>query len=471
MEVIIKILQFVFALSLLIFVHEMGHFLFSRLFKIRVDKFYLFFNPSFSIVRAKRVAGRWRFRWFSAAPPKEWATTYADKTEWGIGWLPLGGYCKIAGMIDESMDKEQMKQPPQSWEFRTHPAWQRMLVMVGGVLFNFLLAILIYWGMAFTWGERYLETKNLTGGVACDSLALAMGFRHGDRIVAFDGQPVERFYDFQPNNKYRSMIQMALIRSRLGDATVVRGGDTVTIPLGEHYRSVLLKHRSPLFEPIVPFVIADVPELSPNDRSGLQAGDTVVGLDSLPLADRRNVQAALLERQSRTVVLHVRRNDSTHRVAVAVDAQGRIGVELQRFMDIFPITEKRYGLFAALPVGMAKGYDGIIDYVQDLRLMLTTKAGAQSIGSVITIVNIFPEQWNWYDFWYLSAMLTIMLAVLNILPIPALDGGHLMFVLYEIVTRRKPSEKMLEVAQWIGFLFLIALMIFAFGNDILRFMN
>jgi regulator of sigma E protease len=459
MDIFIKTVQLVASLSLLIFVHEMGHYLFARLFKIRVDKFYLFFNPSFSIVRAKRVAGKWAFSWFSAAPPESWKSC-PEKTEWGLGWLPLGGYCKIAGMIDESMDREQLRQSPRAWEYRTRPAWQRMFVMVGGVLFNVLFAVLIYWGMLFTWGERYLANRDAVYGVQCDTIALEMGFRNGDRILYLDGRPVERFRD----------IQTDLIRNRSKEATVVRQGDTVTFGIDGRYLKALLNRRHFVFEPRIPFEIAQVPDTSRNADAGLLAGDRVVAVDSLPAFTLQDVRQALRERRNQTVRLTVSRRDTLAVVPVSVSGEGLIEVGIKgRADDFLPSVEKQYTFFAALPAGVDKGCAAIVNYVKDLGLIFSPKTEAyKSLGSFITIAGIFPGTWSWEAFWDISAMLTVMLAVLNILPIPALDGGHLMFVLYEMITRRKPGEKVLEAAQWIGFVLLIVIMIFAFGNDIIR---
>jgi regulator of sigma E protease len=459
MEVFIKIVQLIASLSLLVFVHEMGHYLFARLFKIRVDKFYLFFNPGFSIVRAKRAGGKWAFKWFSSAPPESWKAC-PEKTEWGIGWLPLGGYCKIAGMIDESMDKEQMRQPPQPWEFRTRPAWQRMFVMIGGVLFNVLFAVLVYWGMLFTWGEHYLANKDVVYGVQCDTLALEMGFRHGDKIFALDRQPVERFQD----------IQINLIRDQTKEVTVVRRGDTITFDIDERYMKVLLHKQRFVFEPRIPFEIAHIADTSRNARSGLRAGDRVVAVDTLSLFIVQDIRQELQQWKNQTVQLTVNRHDTLLVVPVSVNGEGLIEVMTNNLLyDFFPIVEKRYSFFAALPAGIGRGYMEIVNYVKQLGLIFSPKTEAyKSLGSFITIANIFPGTWDWETFWHITAMLTIMLAVLNILPIPVLDGGHLMFVLYEMITRRKPSEKVLEAAIWFGFVLLLMIMAFAFGNDIIR---
>ena len=459
MEVLMKIIQLVASLSLLIIVHELGHYLFARLFKMRVDKFYLFYNPWFSIVRVKRMGGRLSFSWFSSAPPDSWKAC-PEKTEWGIGWLPLGGYCKIAGMIDESMDKTQLQQPPQPWEFRTHPAWQRMFTMVGGVLFNVLLAVLVYWGMLFVWGERYLANKDVAYGVQCDTLALEMGFRHGDKILALDGRPVERFQD----------IQLHLIRDQSKEATVIRRGDTMTFRIDERYMKALLNKRYLVFEPRIPFEIAAIPDTSHNAHAGLRPGDRVVAVDTLPVFTVQDVRKELQQRKNQTVQLTIDRHDTLLVVPVSVDGRGLIAVGMNNLLSrFFPIVEKKYSFFAALPAGLSKGYTAIVDYVKQLGLLFSPKTEAyKSLGSFITIANIFPASWDWEAFWSITAMLSIMLAVLNILPIPALDGGHLMFVLYEMITRRKPGEKALEAAQWVGLVLLMLIMAFAFGNDIVR---
>ncbi len=460
MDVFIKIVQLVFALSLLIFVHEMGHFLFARLFKIRIDKFYLFFNPSFSLLRAKRINGKWQLSWLSSTPPAEWQG-HEDKTEWGLGWLPLGGYCKIAGMIDESMDKEQMKQAPQPWEYRTKPAWQRLFVIAGGVVFNVIFAFFIFWGMLFTWGEKYLANKDAIYGIQCDSLAQEMGFRNGDRILYLDKLPVESFSDIVPD----------IIFNQVKTVTLIRENDTLTVPITDRFLPVILKGESRLFEPRVPFVIQSVPETSLNAKSGLQQGDKVIGIDSVEVSFFRDVQTELAKNKGQAVQLRIIRNDSLHTIPVTVSDKGTIDVYTDnKLASFFTMTQKNYGFFSAFPAGIRECANTIRSYIKQLKLIFSPKTEAyKSVGSFITIANIFPGQWDWQSFWSLTAFLSIMLAVLNILPIPGLDGGHLVFALYEMVTRRKPSDKVYEIAQWIGFILLIGIMVMALGNDIIRF--
>ena len=460
MDVFIKIAQFVLALSLLIFVHEMGHYLFARLFKIRVDKFYLFFNPSRSILRAKRINGKWQFSWFSSAPPKEWTTDYADKTEWGLGWLPLGGYCKISGMIDESMDKEQMKQPPQEWEFRTRPAWQRMFVMIGGVLFNVLLAMCIYWGMLFSWGEQYLANRDVAYGVQCNALAQEMGFRNGDKILYIDGSEVEDFRN----------IQFEIVRNQAQEITVIRNNDTLTIPIEEHFIKALINENELIFKARTPFIVKNIPDTSHNAQAGLQPKDHIVGVDTLQTSmSQEEIRTALQNYKNQQVNLCVQRNDSMFLLPINVNEEGVLGIEIFLPEEIFSLVQKEYDLLTAFPAGVSKGLNIIKNYVKELRLIFSPKTEAyKSVGSFITMIQAFPAEWDWYHFWYLSALLSIMLAVINILPIPGLDGGHLLFVLYEMVSGRKPNEKFYEFMLWIGFVFLIMLMVFALGNDVIR---
>jgi regulator of sigma E protease len=457
MEAILKIVQLLFALSILVIVHEFGHFLFARLFRMRVDKFYLFFNPSFSLLRAKRINGKWRFSFFSSQVPEAWKE-HPEHTEFGIGWLPLGGYCKIAGMVDESMDKEQLRQAPKPWEFRTKPAWQRFFVMVGGVLFNLILAIFVYAGMLYTWGERYLANDDAIYGIKVNELTQELGFHNGDRVIAFDGQPIDRFDELQLN----------LIHQQAETATVVRDNDTLTISLDPQYLPAILNYRG-MFNPVIPFVVAAVPDTSHNAQAGLQPGDHLIAIDGTPILSVDDAQTLLEKKKQQVIHAALQRNDSTVTAPLHVNDEGKIGVVLKGIPDLFHITEKNYSLLASLPAGAARGYNTVKNYIRELQLIFTPKTEAyKSVGSFITIGKIFPGAWDWQVFWSITAFLSIMLAVLNILPIPGLDGGHTLFVLYEMVTRRKPSDKFLEYTTYAGMIFLIGIMILAFGNDIFR---
>lgn len=441
MVVIIKILQLILALSILVLIHEFGHFIFARLFKIRVEKFYLFFDPWFSLFKFK---------------PKN------SDTEYGIGWLPLGGYCKISGMIDESMDKESMKQEPKPWEFRTKPAWQRFLVLFGGVFFNFLLAVAIYTGVLAAWGEEYIKNSDVTTGIRVDNLAYEIGFRNGDRIISFEEHIPDNFQE----------LQIDLIRTQAKYAKVLRNGDTVTVNIDENYIPAILKNRG-MFDFGIPYIIGSIPDSSINAASGLAAGDKVIALNGRNTEYLFDALEFLSAHKNDSLVATVARGEELLFIPIATDTLGRMQVFPQsNLSDFYTITKRDYSFFAAIPAGFNKAFKTVENYWKELKLIFSPKTEAyKSVGSFITIGSIFPATWNWKIFWNLTAFLSVMLAVLNILPIPALDGGHLLFTLYEIITRRKPSDKFLEYAQTVGMLLLFGLMILAFGNDIFRLFN
>ena len=456
MVILLKIVQVILALSLLILFHELGHFTFAKLFKTRVEKFYLFFNPKLSLVRFKRFGGRWHCKFLSPNTDPEWEA-HPDNTEYGIGWLPFGGYCKIAGMIDESMDTEALKQPPQPYEFRTKPAWQRFFIMFGGVLFNFILAIILYAAILNHWGEEYLRNENAVYGIAVNDLSREMGFRDGDRILAFDGVPVENF----------SNLQVDLVRSQAREATVLRDGDTLTVAIDSAYLPAMLNTPG-MFDLAFPFVIKEVQPESPNVGAGLQPGDAVVGIDGQPMFIVQQIQRELAQHKGEAITANIQRPDTRLEVPLQVDTAGHIGVLLDTDLNkYFEVTTKEYNLLTAIPAGARKTWTTIKGYVQELGLIFSPKTKAyKSVGSFIAIGRIFPDTWDWYRFWSLCALLSIMLGVMNLLPIPALDGGHILFLIFEILTGRKPSDKFMEVAEWIGMALLLLLMVLAFGNDI-----
>ena len=440
MVVLMKILQVILALSLLVVVHEFGHYLWARIFKIKVEKFYLFFDPFFSLFKYK---------------PKN------SDTEFGIGWIPFGGYCKIAGMIDESMDKEQLAKPAEPWEFRSKPAWQRIFVMAGGVLNNFILAILIYWGVLYVWGEQYIKNQDVDTGVYVSELGKEIGFRNGDRIISFNGgEPIERFED----------VVITLIRTQATYATVLRGEDTVTVEIDPSYIPTILSSLKSgrLFEYGIPFTIAEVPQESPNAASGLIKGDRIVAINKSGSGMLMEVMESLQSFKNDSVVATVARGNELLYVPLSVDSLGRIGVIVNNNVsDFYKTTRSNYSFFGALPAGIERAVVTVKNYWQELKLIFTPKTEAyKSVGSFIAIGKIFPDTWNWKIFWSITAFLSIMLAVLNLLPIPALDGGHILFTLYELITGRKPSERVLEIAQIVGMVILFGIMILAFGNDI-----
>ena len=433
MVILIKTLQVILALSVLIIIHEFGHYLWARAFKIRVEKFYLFFD-----VGGKAIA---RWKW--------------GGTEFGIGWLPFGGYCKIAGMIDESLDLDQMKREEQPWEFRAHPAWQRLLVMAGGVLNNFIFAILAYIAIMAIWGESYID--NHGSRIYVDDLAYEMGFRTGDEILRFD--------DYVPENF--GMLQADLARRGVHKATVLRDGDTLDIYIDQARIGDVLSDPL-MFDLAVPLVVDSVMQDGLNAASELHRGDRIVALDGEQVAYVQDSRALLASRTSQEVAASVVRDADTVGFPVRVDSTGRLDV----YMQMPNIRTRRYSLLEAIPAGWREAGSSIGGYLDDLSLLARPSTGAyKSVGSFIAIGQVFPETWDWYRFLNILALLSIMLGVMNLLPIPGLDGGHILFTLYEILTGRKPGEKFLVVAQIIGMILIFGLMFLAFGNDIARIIH
>jgi len=446
MVFLMKFLQVLLALSILIIVHEFGHFSFAKLFGIRVDKFYLFFDAGGTYIFSTK-----RSKWFSRICPKskDWETDY------GIGWLPLGGYCKIAGMIDESMDIEQMKKEPQSWEFRTHPAWQRLLVMAGGVLYNFIFAILAYIAIMAIWGQSYIPNKG--NQIYVNDLAYEMGFRSGDEILAFD--------DYVPENF--GMLQADLVRRKVHKATVLRDNDTLDIYVDGSMIGDALNSEY-MFDLAIPFVIDSLASNGLNAHSELQNGDRIVAINGDAVQFLQDARTVLDTLPGRLVDATVLRGADSLVVPVKVDSAGRIGV----YMQTPKVEYSDYNFWQAIPAGIKLTGETIHGYLQDLKLLATPSTKAyKSVGSFIAIGQVFPSKWNWYQFMFLIALFSIMLGVMNLLPIPGLDGGHILFTLYEMITGRKPSDNFMIIAQWIGMFLLLALMMLAFGNDIGRLMK
>jgi len=437
MIVLIKILQLLLSLSILVIVHEFGHFVFARLFKTRVEKFYLFFDWPWAIFKRK----------------------FGD-TEYGIGMIPLGGYVKISGMIDESMDKEQMKQPPQPYEFRSKPSWQRLMIMLGGVFFNFIFALIIYVGVLSVWGETYLAASNVKYGILTDSTGYAMGLRNGDKILSVDGKPVDNFYAIVPD----------ILLNEREVMTVDRDGAIVDIPIKREYIPILLKNPDIIDAriPFGPFVISEVAGESPAAAAGLAVGDEIIALDGNPFIWYDEFQAYLAAHRANPVTVSVRRGEEMEDITVTTTEAGILGV-FREAGNVLELSTKHYSFFEAIPAGISKGWNTTSDYLKQFKLIFAKDTKAyESLGGFITIGSIFPDRWNWQSFWSLTAFLSLILAVMNILPIPALDGGHVMFLIFEVVTGRKPSDKFLEYAQIAGMIILFALLIFANGNDILK---
>ena len=436
MEILIKVVQFFMSLSLLVAIHEFGHYLAARIFKIRVEKFYIFFDPWFSLFKWKR-----------------------GETEYGVGWLPLGGYVKIAGMIDESMDLEEMQAPVQEWEFRAKPAWQRFIVMIAGVTMNVLLAMIIYSGIRYVSGESYMANDDVKWGYVFNDTAKAMGFQDGDKVVSIDGNAIDDVND----------IRAQLLLTKDARTVVVnRGGEQVefTIP----FESLLEMRRNRQYEDLytlrIPFIVDSLASESAQ-AAGLQVGDEVVACNGEQV-DVPTMTDLLQNRyKGDTVTLSVLRSGAISELRVPVNTDGKIGVLLKS--DIFQPRTKTFTLLEAVPAGVSMVGETISEYWQQLKLIFQPKTKMyEELGGFIAIGNIFPSEWDWLRFWSMTAFLSVMLAVLNILPIPGLDGGHALFTLWEMLTGRKASDKFLEIMQYIGFALSLALVIYANGNDIYR---
>lgn len=440
---LIRALQLVLSLSLLVIIHEGGHFFFARLFKIRVEKFYIFFDPWFSLFKFK---------------PKN------SETEYGIGWLPLGGYCKISGMIDESMDTEQMKQPPQPWEFRSKPAWQRLLVMIGGVLMNFLLALFIYSMILFTWGDQYIALKDMSYGMKFNETAREIGFRDGDILVSADGKELTRYN-----------VDMLRSLAEAREVVVLRDGKEEQILMPEISLLEIAKEDPPFVDMLIPNVVDSVLADGGFAKAGLQKGDSLIAFNGTALhswnefaeqLEELRLRSEVEQKSSASFSLVYSRAGVRDTVNVTTDDQFKV---LAYSMNPgYQPTRLTYGFFESFPAGITLGVNTLKGYVNDMKYVFT-KEGAKSVGGFGTIGSIFPKVWDWQRFWSMTAFLSIILAFMNILPIPALDGGHVLFLLYELVARRKPSDKFLEYAQMVGMFLLFGLLIWANFNDILRF--
>ena len=439
---LIRALQLVMSLSLLVIIHEGGHFLFARLFKTRVEKFCLFFDPWFTLFKFK---------------PKN------SDTEYGVGWLPLGGYVKIAGMIDESMDTEQMKQPVQPWEFRAKPAWQRLLIMTGGVLFNFLLALFIYSMILFTWGDSYIPVQQAPLGMDFNETAKAVGFRDGDVLLSADGVPFERM---------GGDLLTAVVDAR--QVTVLRQGKETSVYIPDNMMDRLLADSARFADFRFPFVIDSVAAGRPAALAGLQMGDSITQLNGRNIA-YLDFKEEMMNRQkadsaSHEITLTYVRQGQTAQVTLLTDSAFNIGVmPVLQTSRLLPVVEKEYTFFSAIPAGVTLGVNTLKGYVGQMKYLFS-KEGAKQLGGFGAIGSIFPATWDWHQFWYMTAFLSIILAFMNILPIPALDGGHVLFLLYEIIARRKPSDAFMERAQMAGMFLLLILMLWANFNDVLRYL-
>ena len=429
-------LQLLLSLSILIILHEGGHFLPAKLFKTRVEKFYLFFDPYFSVLKKK-----------------------IGETEYGIGWLPLGGYVKISGMVDESMDKEQMAQPAQPWEFRAKPAWQRLIIMVGGVVVNVIVGVVIYSAILFSYGKEVIPSENAAYGVHCNPLMYHYGFRDGDKILALDGVKPDNFQD----------INKRMILDDPKQVTIERFGEQLTINLPEDFGQLLVDSgiKSGAFSLRIPFVIDSVIPENPAFHAGLMKGDSVVGVNGLYSPYFQEIAKALRNNKNKVVRMHVIRNGNSISLPVDVTADGRIGVAPKSLENYIGVDTLQYSFAQAIPGGFHEAWETVTDYTSQLRFLFS-KAGAKQVGGFVTFAKLFPDEWDWWAFWERTAFISLVLAFMNILPIPALDGGHVMFLLWEMITGKAVSQKVLERSQIIGMILLLGLMLYGNGMDIFR---
>ncbi|HHT22394.1 MAG TPA: RIP metalloprotease RseP [Bacteroidales bacterium] len=481
----IRAAQLILSLSILVVLHELGHFGFSRLFKVRVDKFYVFFNPKRSLIRAKKINGKWQVKFFAPnVPPNErikldadgnpmmdgkhhvmeqvplselpegdWRR-YPESTEWGIGWLPLGGYCKIAGMVDESMDTTQLAQEPQPWEFRTQSVWKRFWIISGGVIVNFLLALVIYAAILFTWGRSYLPLENLKYGLNFSQTMIDAGFRDGDKIIDIDGRVPVQLGD---------AVEMILI-DKAEVVKVERNGTPINIELPTDLTQKVLASQKAAISYRMPFVIDTVISGSLAAKANLRVGDSLVAINDKQINMQQEVVRELADMKGQNISLDYYRDGILYRAKMKLGEDGKLGVGWKNY---FKIEREEYGFLEAIPAGIKMGVDRLVGYVKQFKLVFT-KEGAKSIGSFGALGQLFPPTWDWLSFWEMTALISLILAFMNFLPIPGLDGGYIMFLIYEMITRRKPSDRFMEVAQMVGMGLLMLLFVYAIGNDIFR---
>jgi regulator of sigma E protease len=463
MDFWIKAAQLFLSLAILVTLHELGHFLPAKLFKTRIEKFYLFFNPWFSLFRYKKVNGVKKSVWFTKESPKEWKED-ENSTEWGLGWLPLGGYVKIAGMIDESMDTEQMKQPAQPWEFRSKKAWQRLLIMIGGVTVNLILGYIIYIGVIFAWGQTELKQNKLQKGLSAHPYLKKYHIQSGDIVLSLEGKKVLNLDDLNKGILLRDARKLTV---KHADGSI----EKITLPKNvdqEFFQTGALPAfglRSKANE------VAEVVSGTPAEKAGLKKADKILMINTKPIEYFDDLQGELYLNKGKTVELAVLRANDTVNLKSEVKPDGTIGFQTQTklLLDSTAIQTKKYGLGESIAIGFQYGTNTLTDYVSQFKFVFTKK-GASSIGGFASIGNMFPPVWDWQAFWLNTALLSIILAFMNILPIPALDGGHVVFLLYEMITGKEAPQKILEYAQYVGIALLLGLMVYANGNDLIRWL-
>lgn len=441
MDILNYALQMILCLSILVVLHEFGHYLPAKWFKTRVEKFYLFFNPKFSLYK-KQIG----------------------ETEWGIGWIPFGGYVKIAGMIDESMDKEQMQQPAQPWEFRSKPAWQRLIIMVGGVTVNFFLGIILFAMIMFVWGQTYVKTADAKYGIAVDSMGMRLGLMDGDKVLACDTLTLDKV---EPG-----IVMKEIILHNAKTLTVERNGQTIQLPIPQDFAAEVTKYENKgksLYHLRVPLIMKSVTKGDNADKAGLQDNDKILTVEGKPANFLHDFKKVLMEKKGQAAQFQILRNNDTLNLTIPVNDKGTIGIALESFEKDIPVSRQTYGLLAAIPKGWNMGVNFLGDQLKAFGQMFSGKLKAKdNLGSVFSIATMFDPGWDWEQFWRITASLSILLAFFNLLPIPALDGGYVLFLLWEIITGKAPNDKFMEVVTYIGFIILLALMVYALGLDISR---
>ncbi len=490
---LVRALQLIISLSFLIVIHELGHFLFARLFKVRVEKFYMFFNPKYSIVRMKKIKGKWQVRWFSrnvpelvkprlnavnepvldekgrpefvpmteeeiaALPDNDWRK-YPENTEWGIGWLPLGGYCRIAGMVDETTGADALQHEPKPWEYRAQPTWKRLPIIVGGVLVNFIAALLVYACVLYTWGKEYLPLQNAVYGLNFSEVMLQYGFENGDRILQVDGVVMDTKAD----------VLEAILIDGGKDVGVLRGTDTINVLLPDDFSQIVLaSNETDLFEYRFPYVIQEVVADMPAAKALLMSGDSITAINGIATPAFQDARAELMKHANDSITVDFVRAGEAMQARMYIGEDGIMGVYCNSPWLYLETQKQEYGFFEAIPAGISMGWQTLASYVKQFKLVFT-KEGSKQLGGFGTIGKLFPQIWDWQIFWTMTAFLSIILAFMNILPIPALDGGHVVFLIYEMITGKKPSDKFMERTTTIGFALLFALLIYANLNDIIR---
>ncbi len=488
---LIRALQLILSLSILVVLHEFGHFAFARLFKVRVEKFYMFFNPTFSLIRAKKINGKWDIKFLSKNIPAnerpklnanaeeitdskgktvmeqipitelaegDWRK-YPETTEWGIGWLPLGGYCKISGMVDESMDVTQLNQEPQAWEYRSRSVWQRLPIITGGVLVNFILAMVIYSAVLFSWGEDYIPLKNAKYGLQFSALMIENGFRNGDNILKIDGKPVESQLEAINSLLYKDAKTV----------TVMRQNQSVDLTISDKLslKELVKRNETNLISIRQPFVLDVISAGSPAAKAKLQAGDSIIGINGKQLFIYQDIAAELDASRNTSIQLQYIRNAKLLVSNIQLADDGKLGVGVRPAYNFLKTKHIEYGFFASIPAGINLGFETLTSYIKGFKVVFT-KEGSKQLGGFGSIGKMFPKTWDWQIFWSMTALLSVILAFMNFLPIPALDGGYVLFLIYEMITGKKPSDKFLEYAQSAGMILLFGLLIYANGNDLFK---